>query len=165
MDGVTNTRSGWIDRHEVVIVEYRPAVVAYEALLESAKEQGCASHVWATTAAQLETAREVLGDRARELDGEPRDAKASDQLYYLRNSVLGYLPLTPLQARRVNGALYTKRDPGRWLSPRQTDLRERIEKTLAADSQALAELKRPSEIDQLDEYTEKLEAALEPSDR
>ena len=163
--GVTSTRSAWIDRHEVVTIEFLPEVVDYKTLLETAKEHGCASHAWATTDAQLEVARDLLGDKAATLEGEPRDAKESDQLYYLLNTSLRYLPLTPLQARRVNGALYTKgprteNAVERWLSPRQIELRDRIDKALGKDEKALSDLERPSDPRRLAEYTNALEKAL-----
>ena len=160
MDGVTNTRSAWIDRHEVVTVEFRPDVIDYRTLLRTAREHGCATHAWTTTDGQHKVARTLLGDKAARLDGEPRAAKASDQLYYLRNSDLRYLPLTPLQARRMNGALYTSDDAGRWLSPRQDAIRKRIEKALEKDEKALSRLERPADPKQLDEYTSELEEAL-----
>lgn len=157
LDGVQSTESGWIGPHEVVTVTFDPELVSYPALLGHAKEHGCTNRVWATTDSQLGAAREALGDIAVPL-GETaiRPAKASDQLYYLRNSPLRFLPLTPLQARRVNGAMYLRKEPKAWLSPRQLELLKGIEAALSKDATALEGLQRPEGLGELDEYSAKL---------
>jgi hypothetical protein len=47
------------------------------------------------------------------------DAKESDQLYYLKNSVWKELLLTRFQQVKVNARLGLRKDPKIWLSPRQ----------------------------------------------
>lgn len=156
-----DTRSAWVDKHEVVLVTYRPEELEYSALLEAAKEHGCASHAWATTDEQFTLAKSVLGGKAHRLEGKPRDAKESDQLYYLRTSPLRYLPLTPLQARRVNGARYGRKDVAKWLTPRQSALRPRIESLLKSSPDALKKLERPTSINELGAYTVELIKVLD----
>lgn len=142
-------------------VTYRPEVVSFRELCETASKHACATKVWTTTDEQLAIAREIVGDDAKRLDEPIRVAKDSDQIYYLAGSTYAKLPLTPLQARRVNGALYTKTDPNRWLSPRQLELHARVEKRLEHDPEAFDGLTRPSSIDGLAEYAAQLEARLD----
>ncbi|MEM6675607.1 MAG: hypothetical protein AAF726_22340 [Planctomycetota bacterium] len=162
LEGVVGTRSAWIGKHEVVEVAYRPDVVGYGKLIDAAVEHGCASRVWTTSEEQLGVAKKDgrIAARVEAFAGGLRPAKASDQLYYLERSPLRYLPLTPVQARRVNGALYTKKDPGAWLSPRQKELFRAIESTLAERPKALEGLERPASIEKLAKYSDDLSKAL-----
>ena len=145
----------------MVEVGYLPERLSFEALLEVARSKGCTKRVFTTTAAQLKLARARVGEAALALEGQPRAAKGSDQLYYLRRSPLRFLPLTALQARRVNAALGTAGgDPGRWLSPRQSLLLERIEAAVESDANALDGLERPDDPARLDEYSRRLAEQL-----
>lgn len=161
MDGVLDTRSGWIGSLEVVTVEYDPRTITYEKLLDTAIEKDCAARAWWTTPEQSRIAIKKLKAAASKLDGPVRDAKASDQLYYVERTNYGKLPLTPLQARRVNGALYTRQDPRQWLSPRQLELLQRIEKAAPKARKALGELKRPTTVSGLASYESDLRARLQ----
>ncbi|MEL6715972.1 MAG: hypothetical protein AAFP86_19485 [Planctomycetota bacterium] len=166
-----DTRSSWIGRHEVVEVRFDPGRIGYERLLDVAIAHGCADRAWATSAAQLSQAEDRLGADAERLEGEPRIAKASDQLYYLRSSTLRYVPLTPLQARRVNGALFTTAlaaaaedaevvEAAEFMSPRQRALDARIHEALRRDRSALDGLVRPEGRVGLGAYAAELEARL-----
>lgn len=160
LESVVGTRAAWIGKHEVVEVRFRSGEAAYAELLAAAVEKGCAARVWTTTDAQHEVATKRVGDRAERFDGEVRVAKDSDQLYYLAQSVVRHLPLTPLQARRVNGALFAKGDPKAWLSPRQVELLTSIEAKLKQDAKALDTLQRPATIDELADYENALRERL-----
>lgn len=162
LEGVIGTESGWIDSYEVVTVRFDAARLSHEALLAHAKQHGCTTRVWTTSDEQLEAARAAVGDRAVALgEASIRRAKESDQLYYLRQSPLRYLPLTPLQARRINASLYGRKEPGPWLSPRQAALFQRIEAKLASDPTALDGLERPGNLEELDEYEALLSVAVD----
>lgn len=93
-------------------------------------------------------------------DEQERKAPASEPLHRLRRSPLRLLPLTPLQALRVNAALTADRDPNAHLSPRQSHLRTRILRALRLDGRALRELTRPAHLEQLPGYLIALERAL-----
>lgn len=168
IDGVLGTHSAWIGPHEVVEVTYDPARVGYAELLGTAVERGCASRAWLPAGdARLDVAREALGDRAAPLEGAPRPAKESDQLYYLGLSPLRFVPLTPLQAVRVNGALGLRvmgldgPAPEDVLSPRQRALASRVASALERDATALDGLARPAERDRLAEFAIELDARLD----
>lgn len=167
IDGVLATHSAWIGPHEVVEVTYDAGRVAYADLLATAIERGCASRAWVPAGdARLDAARAELGDLAEPLDGAPRAAKASDQLYYLGRSPLRFLPLTPLQATRVNGALGLRAmgaegpAPEVFLSPRQESLRSRVARALERDRAALDGLERPAARAELADHAARLEARL-----
>lgn len=146
----------------MVEVEFRPDLLSYAELLDFAVETSCDQRVYATSEAQLRTARGRVGSKAELLDGRPRDAKPSDQLYYLSRSPLRYLPLTPGQARKVNAALGRRgtEPPSAFLSPRQSQLLERIQAALEKDEKALESLKRPDDLGALREYAAELESRL-----
>ncbi|MCP3920732.1 MAG: hypothetical protein GY711_34835 [bacterium] len=149
---MVSTRAAWHEGKEVVEVRYDAERLAFEDLLDHAVRGGAAAHVYTTTDRQLLAATTKLGARASKLKGDPRPSKDSDQLYYLRRSALNYVPLTPVQARRVNAAFGTQGDAGRWLSPRQRAWRERIQSALANDPKKLAGLRRPARVQELGGY-------------
>lgn len=99
---------------EVVAVEFDPARLEYEALLDHAVERECALAVFTTTYAQQELAAARLGERAQPAPVEPR--WVDDQKYYLTGSALRYVPMTRLQATRINADV---ENAERYLSPRQ----------------------------------------------
>ena len=162
LDGVVTTRSAWIGSREVVEVKFHPDVLPFEDLLDHAIRFSCDQRVYTTTKAQMVVAKRKVGDRVEEFDGELRDAKASDQLYYLGRSHLRYLPLTPAQARKVNAALGRKStaSPEDFLSPRQTELARKIHAKLKADGKAFEGLERPDELSRLADYRTRLVARL-----
>lgn len=119
IDGIQSSRAGYLDEREVVVVSFDRSKLSYEELLRAARQKGCADAVFAHGSAQLETARALFGDEARQVSGTARDAKPSDQKRSLRRSPYADLELTPRQAVQVNSALAAKRSPAKFLSPRQ----------------------------------------------
>ena len=118
--GVTGTRAGWLEGREVVELQFDPKLISYEQLLGQARKMNCLSHAFVSTDAQRKVAAATLGDSKASLAKAPaKDAKASDQLYYLKKSPLAKLALSPLQKTRINADLRVSVDAKRWLSPRQ----------------------------------------------
>lgn len=118
-DGVLSSRAGWQNGREVVEVQFDGKRVSYRELVASAREHGCADHVFAHGAEQQTIAAEFFGDAVTQSSEPASPAKQSDQKYFLRKSKLRSLELTPLQALRVNAALQRGDDPLVWLSPSQ----------------------------------------------
>ena len=87
-------------------------------------------------------------------------ATRTDQKFYLGRSTLRFLPLTPLQATRVNAALGGGGDPARWLSPRQRALVSEIDTAFRREPGRFARLERPASITALPAYERDLRAAL-----
>lgn len=133
------TRAGWLGDAEVTEVWFDPERLSFADLLAHGQRSECAQAVWTTTAAQAQTARQALGERAQDLTTEPRPDR--EPKYYLLQTPLRALPMTSTQAARCNAELAPGRDgkPERWLSPRQ---RELLAKIRSAPDQA-----RPLAID------------------
>ncbi len=159
LEGVITTRAKWHDGREVVEVSFDPRTLSLGRLIAQASESHCADRVYVTDPSQLETA----GEQGSVLASPAEDAPASDQKYQLRHSNLDYLPLTPMQATKVNAALGLGENPRRWLSPRQIDLAQQIDAALARNPNALAVLARPASFDSLSSYEAALRAALAAS--
>jgi hypothetical protein len=160
IEGVVRTRAGWVGSDEVVEVVYDPDVLGYEKLVNAARQRQCATKIYAHDEQQLETARALAGGIAAGLDAPARSAKASDQKFALRHCELRYLPLTPMQATKVNADLRSGKDPARWLSPRQRELVEAVRRAVAKDEDALRGLERPDSLTQLAAYEDELRARL-----
>ena len=77
-------------------------MISFAALLAFASRHECDRGVWTRKPAHLTIARERLGDAARPFDGEilPEDPK-----YYLGSTLLRSLPMTELQAMRINARI------------------------------------------------------------
>lgn len=124
MDGVVATQPGFLDGREVVEVTYDPGTIGFEQLLQQAARQGCASKVYTRTPQQQVVAAKVKGATALPSSAPIRPDRQPK--YYLGHSSLRYVPMTPLQAARVNAALGSGSDPVAFLSPRQLELWEAV---------------------------------------
>ncbi len=160
LDGVVWTRPAFVGADEVVEVTFHVRETSFTALVRRADELDCAAKVYALDDEQLERARRVVGERATECPGALRDAEPSDANHSLNASPLRFVPLTAMQATRVNAELASGRDALGWLSPRQRALAERVAGALAADEHLLDGFVRPQQIARLDEYAADLEARL-----
>jgi len=159
LEGVQETRVGWLDGREVVEVLYDPARLGFGELLRRASRVGCANVVFVADEERLAVAREA-GVRADATDPVIAPAKASDAKFHLAQSRLRWLPLTPLQATRVNAALDAHESPAELLSPRQRELLRRIDAALANDPAALEGLAPPAALDALADYAARLRERL-----
>ncbi len=124
--GVYSTMPGFLNDLEVVELEYDPKAISFEQLLSRAKAESCASTVFARSAAQQQAAGKVLGDQVVRTDDAIRPDKQPK--YYLSNTPLKNVPMTQLQACRINSAIGRKTDPRGFLSPRQIQLLSIVER-------------------------------------
>lgn len=163
INGVNSTRSGWIDSLEVVTVKYDPGLVDYAKLVGTAQSFQCASKVFAHSPSQLELARKQVGKDAVEMKDESlvRDAKSSDQKYYLIQTPLRHLPLSETQATKINAALKSRHPVEPWLSPRQRKLLQRILAVTERNANALKSFQYPEKVSQLADYASKLAEKLD----
>ena len=90
-----------------------------------------------------------------------RNAKPSDRKFALRRTELRYLPLTPMQATKVNADLRLGREATRWLSPRQMEILTAIRSALKDDAGVLTALKPADSLEGLTAYQDKLTARLD----
>lgn len=160
LDGVLATRSGMMGRDEVVEVVYDPEVLGFEALVESAQEMDCASAVYAHTADDLDRARELVGDLARPAPERAELVDDAQVKYALKRTSMARLPLTPLQASKINADIRLGPDPRRWLSPRQLNMLDAVERLLEEDPAALDDFSPPGRLSLLAEYQSHLEKRL-----
>ncbi len=160
LDGVVATRAGFLDGREVVEVTWHRDRLDYATLLERAEEMRCAARVVAHTGDQFRRARARVGERAARADAPATSAPPADRTRHLNGTRWAALPLTPMQATRVNAALARGEDPERWLSPGQRALAARLAARLAANPQALAGFARPEDPGELGAYRWRLAAAL-----
>ena len=165
IDGVMNTTAGFAGGLEVVQLMYDPEEVDYSTLVKTAQSFECASKVFTHTAAQLETAKKVAGNRAEDFPGGARRANLSEQKYQLRTSRgVRSLPLTTYQSTKINSVI---RGPNRnnaleILSPRQKGQLEKIFALLkAGDGTELDEFIFPDDDSELAEYQARLNERLE----
>lgn len=156
--GVKDTRSGWRGNLEVVQVEFHPELVDYSELLKAAQSFECASKIYTHNERQKKVASKTAAGKIVDVAADPkmRDAKLSDQMYYVRHSILGRLPLTSRQATKINSALYLKKPYKDVLSPRQVELLKRLKDIHDADKDALREFVWPDDDTRLPEYQSKL---------
>lgn len=161
LDGVTRTRAGWVDGREVVEVEFDPTTIGYDKLLASAQRMQCAMVAYAHTDEQWKIAKTKAPEVTKRLDARARDASDSDQRFSLGRSEARFLPLTPLQATKVNSAMRLGGDARKWISPRQQDLLVGIRSALQRDPNGLDGLRRPEAVKELGAYERKLRKSIE----
>ncbi|MFQ5411846.1 MAG: VPGUxxT family thioredoxin-like (seleno)protein, type 2 [Phycisphaerae bacterium] len=126
VSGVIATMPGFLDKKEVVEVEFDPNTVDYRALISKAKALDCASQIFARDADQQTIAKGVIGVEAIRTDAPIQPDKQPK--YYLSKTKYRHIPMTPLQAARVNGAIGRKQSPDAYLSPGQLRLLRSIRK-------------------------------------
>ncbi|MFT7462723.1 MAG: hypothetical protein ACI9EF_001065 [Pseudohongiellaceae bacterium] len=170
LSGVAQTRAGWLDGREVVEVLYNPEQLSLTALLQAGLADSCANKVWVSDAGQLATAKGIMtSDIAVVLGGADditKDAKVSDRKFYLGRSPARWLPLTPLQATRINAQLESAAGQsladalGDLLSPKQVAWLARIESKLGQQPSAFDGLQRPDTVGALSDYENDLELRL-----
>ena len=97
IDGVIETEPGYKDGYEVVKVKFDPKIVSYDKLHELADKQECALKTF--------PGEEISSDN------EPK--------YYLSHSNVRYVPMTSVQACRINSAIANGKDYKIFLSPVQ----------------------------------------------
>lgn len=125
IEGVIDTAPGFMGAGEVVVVWYDPRRIDYARLLRSARETRVVEQVYYANPDQAEAAlalfpsERVLATTEFRADSQPQ--------YYLHQTLYGRLPLTAMQAIKINAALAEDRvedqvDPSIYLSPRQQQL-------------------------------------------
>ena len=160
--GVVGTGTGKLAGREVLQVTYRPARLSFRELLEQVAQEVRVDLVYAGDQAQLETARRLMRGRVRRLQSAPEPvAEPSSDKGYLRRSHLRYLPLTPLQALRINADLANSRGASRWLSPRQLRLAVLLAQARSSHPEVLTGLDPPSSLDDLGAYEIEIGRLLE----
>ncbi len=120
IEGVTSTNPGFMEGHEVVEVEYDPDLISYSDLLRAARRDQVADHVFVNDEHQKDVAEKAVGETSV---SETRNFRPDhDPKHYLSRTIYRYVPMTSLQASRVNAAIGSGGSPDKYLSPRQLEL-------------------------------------------
>lgn len=160
IDGVITTKSGWLDGLEVVDLTFDPKTVDYATLVETAQSMACASRVFARDDTQFSIAEREVGTDAIRSNQASTDAKASDRKFALGRSALNYVPMTPMQATKVNAALRLSEDPRVFLSPGQIDLLGEVYARQKVDADAFKGIERAESMEALAEFERQIRAVL-----
>jgi hypothetical protein len=110
LPGVIGMRTGSLNGEEVVEVEFDPTKVSHDALATRAKTMAC------------------FRAAVREDAGGAIDASNQQQYHLWLHKPWHYVPLTRLQAARVNAAIVARESPDRFLSPTQLSLQRRLQR-------------------------------------
>ena len=135
--GVVGHQAGFMNGREVVKVQYNPEAVSFDDLAKTAHQSHCADEVYTDDPQQAESAKTVVGDKAVKntgnfrLDREPK--------YYLSQTPLRYVPMTAIQASRVNAALGSGGKYDNYLSPRQLTLLKSVRENPKKDWENVVE--------------------------
>lgn len=125
LDGVLETQAGFMNGKEVVKVKFDPEKIAYKNLLQSANKASCASHVYTDDQTQAKESETVIGQGATSDTGKFRQDR--EPKYYLGKTVYRFIPMTQLQAVKVNSLIGQRQLPDALLSPRQLALLKTIQ--------------------------------------
>lgn len=115
--GVTSSRTGFVGGKEVVELTFDPSMIDFANLCREGRRLKCATRALTNNATDQATAKRVLGESALLRDEFVESQK--DNLYRLMRTPYRGVPMTPVQARRVNTALSRAEDPDKLLSMRQ----------------------------------------------
>lgn len=119
LDGVIATEAGWLDGHEVTLVDYDRAAISFADLVKAAASYDCARKIFTQSDSDLAIAK-ASRLATGSLDASYRPAAAKDQKRQILGSAWQRLGLSPTQATKVNA--HARTDPEKaaaWLSPRQ----------------------------------------------
>jgi len=108
MDGVLATQALWLGKAEGVEVTFDPRRLPFERLLERAAAAQCDRAVWTTTQAQFQAAEQSVAARAvplASMTGASAPRRDREPKYYLLQTPLKHVPMTPAQAARVNAVV------------------------------------------------------------
>ncbi|GJM26922.1 MAG: hypothetical protein DHS20C16_33370 [Phycisphaerae bacterium] len=158
--GVTSTRIGMLDKLEVVEVDFDPTVLEYKTLVEQAKKQDCAHRVFARTDAQVSVAKKVVGESVTRSDATV-DTSTQQQYHLSKKPEYHYLPLTQLQATKVNAAIANGQSSDAFLSPGQLALSKRIAALHLKKPETLANINPKRSSDALPGYWQDLKTLIE----
>ncbi|HNO77124.1 MAG TPA: VPGUxxT family thioredoxin-like (seleno)protein, type 2 [Phycisphaerae bacterium] len=160
LDGVVATRIGMLDGLEVVEVDFDSTVLEYAALVRQAKKQDCAHRVFARTDAQVKIARDIVGDMVTRSDTAV-DTSTQQQYHLFQKPEYHYLPLTQLQATRVNAMIADGQSPDTLLSPSQLALSKKIAAIHAKNPDLFAKIQPKRNADALPGYWQEMELLIE----
>ena len=124
LNGVTATKPGFMGGREVVQVNYNPSVISFDDLAEKAKDARCNSHVYTNDSNEKTIAKKVVGEGS--ISSESKFRLDKDVKYYLSRTHYKFVPMTEMQAAKVNSQIGRGKSFENYLSPRQIALADKI---------------------------------------
>jgi len=124
MDGVLSTEPGYMNGHEVVKIEYNPYITSLEKIVPIANRVNCADEVYVDEKINVNVPVKKTSSYRKDQDDK----------YYLSRTPYKVIPMTSLQASKVNSAIGSRQSPEQYLSPRQIELFNYL-KNKSTDSQ------------------------------
>ncbi len=125
VEGVVATETGWLERHEVVLVTYHTDEVTLEELVKKALQVKCATKVFLQKEEQVAIAQEAGAKSVGTFTMKQyKTAKPNDQKQQITRSPIYKIPgLSPMQLTKINALYRADLDAAlEWLSPRQKAL-------------------------------------------
>jgi hypothetical protein len=117
LNGVVNTTAGFMDGKEVVKVEFNPSLTSAKHIINHGKKNKCADGVYVSDKSlQKELNKNKIGYNTYK-----KFRPDKDQNYYLKKSKYSNIPMSKMQAMKVNSALGKGQNPEYLLSPRQLE--------------------------------------------
>ncbi len=124
IDGVIDTKPGFMDSREVVTVSYDPLKISLTELTKKAKKQNVANHVYISQADQKKEAAQIVGQKAVSHQKSFRPDR--EPKYYLSKTPYRFLPMTRTQRTRANALIGKGQKIDHILSPQQKELFQTI---------------------------------------
>ena len=123
LDGVVSTKAGFMNGAEVVKVQYDADKVSEGDLIAYAANKQCADRIFTDDKREIKAAK-----KHKVASGKVGTFRPDNQpKYYTYNTEYKFLPMTRLQALKVNSAISERRSPKALLSPRQHKMLEAIQ--------------------------------------
>ena len=122
--GVIGTEPGYSHGKEVVKVIFDQKLTSEKEILQQAKKTGNADAIHSSNSS-LQKFAQNIGVEVKTPSSFTLD---KDLHYYLKNSIYAYLPMTPMQATKINSALGLGQQVDTFLSPRQLILLDKLKK-------------------------------------
>jgi len=129
--GIVSTRPGFVGKDEVVEVTFDPRRIDYATVLRTAQKLDCANRVYARTDRQHRLASQIVSSGAIRSNEVVRPDKQPK--YYLAQTAYRFIPMSELQAMRVNHAIHENKNVDSLLSPSQRRLFDIVRRHPEAD--------------------------------
>ena len=123
LKGVVETQAGFMNGSEVVKIKYDADQLGEEELLAYASERKCADALYSNDQREIYAAKKLKLKTKKKGKFRPD----TEPKYYIFKTSYKYLPMTSLQALKVNASLSIGRSPNAFLSPRQLAVLKLIE--------------------------------------
>ena len=128
--GVVQTQAGFMDHQEVVNVFYDPSVVSLEEIIKEGSKSNCADRAYVNDVFEKKKAEKTIGEKNVKNTSSFRPDK--EPKYYLSKTDYRLVPMSPIQAVKINVLIGQNKSPFHLLSPRQQMMYNYLQKNKSA---------------------------------